>query len=827
MPSFSDKISTDHSKVNCKERKFNRLKTITTHALSHLPDNVKGDYIMSLNRIIAGCLMLIMTSLIGDDLPGRLWAVPILIWVGCSLTLLMFLRLAPQLSVLRRSIAIALDVAGTTIMLSAGGETTAFLYVVYLWIIIGNGFRFGGGYIFAASLASITGFSFLIFNESFWRDHLSLSLGLMSGLVILPAYSFALIRQLAKARKQAERADHAKSLFLASISHELRTPLNAIIGTAELLQGTLLDADQIKMVATINSAADGQLSLVQDVLEYSRIEVGHGRIDETMFDLTELFCTVRDVSSVEACKKGLLINTYITARTPIQLRGDERHLREVLLNLCSNAIKFTSAGSVTLAADGIYIEDELVQLRLEVVDTGIGIALDAQKHLFDLFTQADSTILDRFGGTGLGLALCDRQIRLMGGSIGVESAPDIGSTFWIDLRLARGLACDLKLPAVEILVVSTDNDWTRFMLQRLAEIDISTPVKTSLAFVQEGSNALIPQNLDGLIEVAYDVVPGLPRHAVRERFATTVYQHSTIEELRSAVQIAVAQSVRTTLSAHMPDLEELTAPSAGLAGLRVLVADDNKINRSIVSKMLESRSIQVIFAVDGEQALTTLTGGEVDIGIIDVNMPIMNGIEVAEIYTMSAIGVKRIPLIALTADANPETRARCLKAGMDTCLIKPVRTVDLVKALEKSFTGLLPDDIVSFESQEEVLPILNIEILSSLEKLGGIVFLRQIIEDFKLDGETVLEEMEAAYLERDVHCFRSEAHRLCSMGANVGARALRALCTPWESLAESVFKRDGPILLTKLQQEWRRTCVEFDLYAASEHGRPADTLNKV
>ena len=334
-------------------RQGSRLRARAQKLFSGIPQPVRGDYVMALNRLTAGCLMLLATALLGDALPFSRWGIPILLWEGCGVALLAQLMLAPHAAETRRLAAIAIDAAGATIIMIAGGEATAFIYVVYLWIIIGNGFRFGKVYIFGASLASIVGFSIGILVTPFWRAHLGLSFGLLFGIVVLPAYSFALIKQIAEARRLAERADHAKSLFLASISHELRTPLNAIIGTAELLGETSLTGDQADMISTIASAADGQLSLVRDVLEYSRIEAGHGRIEAAGFDLAELFSVVRAIIAVEARRKGLLINGYITARTPLRLLGDERHLREVLLNLCENAIKFTAAGSVTIAADGI------------------------------------------------------------------------------------------------------------------------------------------------------------------------------------------------------------------------------------------------------------------------------------------------------------------------------------------------------------------------------------------------------------------------------------------------------------------------------------------
>jgi two-component system sensor histidine kinase RpfC len=804
------------------KRGVSRVISNFSTGLHRFPEGLRGDYIMGFNRIAAGSLMLVFTLLIGHDTPLRHWTFPILVWVACGLGLLMHLRLAPRLSITRRSLAIVLDVAGATIMMAAGGEATAFLYIVYLWIIIGNGFRFGGSYLFAASFVSTAGFGVLTFRNTFWHSHLSVSLGLMSGLVMLPAYSFALIRQLAKARRDAERADRAKSLFLAGVSHELRTPLNAIVGTAELLQKTRLDASQIEMVVTINNAADGQLSLIQDILEFSQIEVGGARIEIKSFDLGRLLNAVSDVAAVEARKKGLLLNTYITVRTPLKLIGDERHLREVLLNLCGNAIKFTAAGSVTLAADAIDAGRSFVRLRLEVMDTGIGIAPEAQERVFELFTQADFTILDRFGGTGLGLALCKRQIQLLGGSIGVESTLNAGSTFWVSIEVARDPVDEPAPLAADPVALSTDADWMRAMQQRLGAIAVSAPAELCIAFVQEGRETAPPPNTSALIEVVQGAVSGLPRRAIREGFATTVSQQSSMAELQHAMSIAAAQSVKTSLRIEVPEPGGRFGSPHMLAGLRVLVADDNALNRSIVSKMLESAGFHTVYAHDGEQALAVLSSGDVDVALLDVNMPIMNGVETAELYNMSVLNGRRISLIGLTADGSPETGARCRKAGMAVCLVKPVRTAELIDALERAVPDWIANNVVSFKSRSEFLPTLDLQILTDLQRLGGVPFLMQVLENFKLDGSALLAQLEASCLTGDAHRFRSDAHSLCSIGANVGAQCLTDLCRPWKSLSEVELHRDGAMLLVKLRREWHRTCADFDLHVAREHGRPLD-----
>jgi two-component system sensor histidine kinase RpfC len=787
-----------------------------------VPPGLRGEYIMAVNRFAAGCLMFLATCLLGQALPFDRWALPILLWMACGLPLFVHLQLQPDIVVMRRCLAIVLDVAGATIMTVAGGESTAFVYVVYLWIIIGNGVRFGGAYLCAATFASLTGFAVVIRTDIFWRDHLALSLGLLAGLVMLPAYSFALIRQLAAARRQAEQADQAKSVFLASVSHELRTPLTSIIGMVELLRATRLDPDQDEMLATIQTAADGQLSLVQDVLQFSRIQAGHGRVEETEFDVAELLRAVKSVVAVEARKKGLIISTFVSSRTPPLLRGDQRHLREVLLNLCGNAIKFTATGSVTLAADGLQTEDGWVNLRLEVMDTGIGIAPEARTRIFELFTQANASIVNRFGGTGLGLALCERQVRLMGGTIGVDSEPHVGSTFWVTLGLASQARETTErqpdLPAT-LVAVSNDSGWASAMQARLSPLSAAKDSGAMrIAFVEQGNWDWRNPEADAFIEVAKDAVDALPGRAVRERFVTSVSERADTEALRAAVRVAAALAARSAGTRAVAQAGAPMEPDSSLAGLRVLVADDNNINRSIIAKMLDNYGAKVVFAANGEEALEAMTGGRVDIALLDVNMPVMDGIEAAQFYGFSVLGGKRIPMIALTAAASPEMRARCLEAGMNECLVKPVRAAQLSAAILKLIGPMdvaraaPPARSPAAAVAAKPAQVLDWQTLQDLKGLGGIDFVEQIIEEFTADGLLVLAELEADFVHRDIRRFRADAHSMCSIAANIGATGLRELCLRWEYLSEEQLDCEGGALLERLRQVWNETSAAFDAH---------------
>ena len=350
-----------------------------------------------------------------------------------SISLFVHLLYHPGISVGRRLIGMVSDLGLFSYGMYVGGEAFAPLYPIYLWTIFGNGFRFGVPYLFAATATSVVGFGIAIVSAPFWHEHRGLAAGLMAGLILLPLYVSTLIRKLSQAKRQAEEANRAKSAFLASISHEFRTPLNAIIGLSDLLGKTKLDSEQEEMSETIGKSGHQLLALINSILDFSRAESGRITVKAADFDLVSMLSEIRSMLALEAQRKNVAITFHCTARTPQLLVGDKNHLEEVLTNLAGNAVKFTERGYVNIAVDAVAWGADSVRLRFEVTDTGIGISPDAQRRIFDRFTQADETIIDRFGGTGLGLAIAKQLVELQGGTIGVESAPEKGSTFWLEI----------------------------------------------------------------------------------------------------------------------------------------------------------------------------------------------------------------------------------------------------------------------------------------------------------------------------------------------------------------------------------------------------------
>jgi two-component system sensor histidine kinase RpfC len=754
--------------------------------------------------------------------------------LGVAFFLDLLIRARP--SRLRIVLQLVTDTGILSIGMHLGSHVVAPLYPIYLWAVLGYGFRFGLAYLRAAMVCAFIGFALCVATTSYWRHDIFLSCGLLAGLVAIPLYTASLIRSLSAAKQQAEEANLAKSLFLASVSHELRTPLNAVIGMSDLLVGTRLDGEQQDMVRTTGTAARSQLSLIDGILDFSRIEAGKMPVQSAPFDLPSLIWAIERMVAVTAQAKGVAVSTYISARTPARVLGDARHITDILQNLASNAVKFTARGSVLISVDAIERAGEQLVIAIEVSDTGIGIAPEAQARIFESFTQADETIIDRFGGTGLGLAISRKLVELQGGSISVTSKVAEGSTFRVVLPLRLAEPPAPPLPSLRLALICGEPSATAALVTRLEDRGISvfrqtippdaTPERLATAIAEtHGLNALLIDggSIAGARGYLRDPVPA------REDRPPVVLLDGNFPE--AVPDIALRRGCLSLLRRDASDVDlEYVLRSvaarieadggASLAGrakgrsLHILIADDNRINQNVVAKILERGGHSYTTVSNGEAALDALEREPFALVLMDVNMPVMNGIDATRFYRMASAGERRLPILALTADATPEMAARCVDAGMDLCIVKPVeanRLLDIIAEFAQADQPMSAQDQpgqgkrATDSADQAAKPSVSPRMLKDLEALGGPNFVAGIAQDFITDAADLLISLRAAADSGDTAVFQAEAHALSSAAANIGAEGVLTMCRQFRKLSLSDRAR--------CQAELRHLAEELDRVA--------------
>jgi PAS domain S-box-containing protein len=520
--------------------------------------------------------------------------------------------------------------------------------------------------------------------------------------------------ELATARNEALEASRLKSQFLATMSHEIRTPLNGVIGLNALLLQTPLNTTQLQYAEGVESAGEALLAVINDILDFSKLEAGKVDFERVTFDPRMLLEEVAGLVAVPAHIKGLELLAFCSPEVPVGLIGDPGRIRQILMNLASNAVKFTASGEVLIKAELTDSAEGQLVVRFEVRDTGIGIAAGDRERLFESFSQADASTTRRYGGTGLGLAICQRLVTGMSGELGVDSEPGQGSTFWYSLPLEVAvepaeppLSPTLALlPGLRVLVVD-DNATNRLILMRQLAVwqlrsDAVEDAPTALLRLQQAAASGNPYD----IAVLDLLMPGMDGLELAQRkSADPALHHTRMIMLTSTAHVdaealteaGIAQwctkPVRTSalndrltrlMAADRPAVEApQRVPDVALPGSRgrILVVEDNEVNQLVAEGVVRLLGFDLRLVANGVEALAAVAVADFSAVLMDCHMPVMDGFEATRQIRRGEAGAQRIPIIAMTASALDEDRERCLAAGMDGYVTKPVSIEGLDAAL--------------------------------------------------------------------------------------------------------------------------------------------------
>lgn len=782
-------------------------------------------------------------------------------------------NLRPQYIHYRRIAGIAMDNGFLTVALITTGEIAGPLFAIYLWVAFSNGFRFGVRYLVGSALIALCGFIAVYALSPYWQANTPMWVGMLIALVILPPYIGLLLnreqkakQRVEEAKQRAEEANQAKSQFLARVTHELRTPLNAVIGISELLTSIEMKRESKGYCKLIQDSGQHLLRIINDILDAAKLESNEMVFESVLFDLHNIVNSCVESFRLEAKKKGLSLGVSFDLDLPHKMVGDPHRIRQILVNIIGNAIKFTEAGHVSVTVGGKSITAQNQQVTFLISDTGIGMAQTTIDRIAEPFSQADASTTRKYGGTGLGMSISKHLINQMQGTLSVESSPGRGSAFTINIpfEINHTVEYSAEIQGARWLVLSTGQIEPRLQShldmwgvvyileqdphraiallhgQRVQDKHIDgLLIIQPKAFAQNALEKLIAEltSMDytlpvSLIEISDGSIAS-PFHAF-ERYSLidnpTSIDYTRLFNAIHSGTISLGADGNITPGHRIRKI---------LKDINILVAEDYTTNANILQAMLNRVDLQPTIVRDGQRLLDELTTGQWDLAISDLCMPNIDGIEAFQLYRAMVSSENEVPFILLTANTDEATLQRASQAGIKHYLSKPVNLAGLFDCIENALKETASSGTLPAKLQPTITPtdrsveIIDTNVAEQAFNLNpSAEYRQQIYTSYVQDTNQHLTAMQVALDGGNLEEFASHAHAIKGSSGYLGLNKMGDLARQGQELNPNTdWQPRAKELLEQTRETWPATLQALDAYLTSRGigfaGQPPATLQRI